>query len=80
MITCSILNSNACSVTINKVTLYFSYSTLVALNHGNVRLRIDDCTRTTTKHLSQFNVSDYYKVPSSTLEAEACIILATQEV
>lgn len=80
MIANSILTSNACTVTINRVTLFFSYSNLVALNYGNVRLRIDDCPRTITKHLTQFGVSDYYKVPAATLESEALIILATQEV
>lgn len=77
MITSSIRTLNACSITINNVTLYFSYSALVALDYGNVRLRVDNCTHTTSRHLSQFGVKDYYKVPTATLQSEALTILTT---
>ena len=81
MITHSQVATNLTITSIGKLNLYFSYSTLIALDHNNIRLRTNEVvSRTTTKHLKKLGIDDYYKVSPDTLQLEALSIIRTQVI
>lgn len=81
MITHSQVATNLTITAIGSLNLYFSYSTLIALDYNNIRLRTNEVvSRTTTKHLKKLGIDDYYKVSPDTLQLEALSIIRTQVI
>ena len=81
MIAHSQVTTNLTITSIGSLNLYFSYSTLIALDYNNVRLRANEViSRTTTRHLKKLGIDDYYKVSPETLQLEALSIIRTQDI